>query len=89
MDISTQYQAAMTAAKMCSLASGHSPCQYDVPLSVGCSCRAYVDDDTTLKSLVAQWNSNGCTRVCPAVACVNVQPGNCATSGTASSGTCQ
>jgi len=89
MDISTQYQAALPGAKMCSLASGHTPCQVEVPLAVGCSCRTYVDNDTTLKSLITQWSSNACTRVCPAIACTNVQPGNCVTSGTAASGTCQ
>jgi hypothetical protein len=87
--VDTQYQAAMTSARMCSLASGHAPCQVDVLAMLGCPCHTYVDEGTTLNTLAAQWNSNGCTRVCVAAACVLPQAGNCVVSGTSSNGTCQ
>ena len=78
--IASDYASAMTAAKMCTPGATNQ-CQKLVDGTIGCSgCRQYVNDATMLDQIQNQWDGQGCTQLCSAIACVT-PPSTCAGTG--------
>ena|SRR5436190_1999833 len=78
--IATQYQAAVSSAKMCS--AGGPGCQTLVASVVGCNCEVYVADASTLDSLETDWAQAGCVASCPPISCITPHPTSCSAGGT-------
>jgi hypothetical protein len=78
--IATQYQAAVSSAKMCS--AGGPGCQTLVASVIGCNCKVYVADASTLDSLQTDWSQAGCVASCPPISCVAPHPTSCSAGGT-------
>jgi hypothetical protein len=83
--LASDYAGALTAAKACTPGATNQ-CQKLVDGTIGCSgCKAYVNDTTTLDQIQNQWDSQGCVRVCSAIACVT-PPSTCTGSGPTTGG---
>ena len=91
--LAADYQKEMPNARMCTLGMA-GQCTTKVPGSLGClaSCGTYVQTASILNEIAKRWASEGCdsiARLCPAIACIAPQSGNCAVSGSASTPMCQ
>lgn len=89
-----QYANEMPNAKMCLVGSIVPQCQTGVSSSLGCgsNCITYVQNATTLHQIANNWQAAGCASLivaCPAIACINPQPGICTISAGAPAGMCQ
>jgi hypothetical protein len=93
-DLETEYGAALTAARSCTVgASGQCAQMVSGSLSVCFSnCQTFVNDATALDALKAQWMAEGCANqehvACPAIACLQPTAGRCV-AGDGGGGTCQ
>jgi hypothetical protein len=92
--IAAEYQAEMPAAKTCSLTVTVAQCQTAVSIALGCGmgCLTYVQDATALDDTLQKWNAKNCdsiARICPAIACISAQRGQCGLSGTSMAPLCQ
>jgi hypothetical protein len=80
--LTTEYTTALAAAKVCT-PGATGQCQQMVDSSISCpGCQTYVNDTTTLDTIVSEWTAAGCDKmhfVCPAIACVVPGPASCQT----------
>jgi len=88
-ELETDYSNALTGAVECSPGSPNQ-CQHLVERSLSCpGCQEYVNDVTTLNTIMAEWNNQGCgamPHLCPQIACVNPGSGVCTPSNGTSGG---
>jgi len=88
-ELETDYSAALATAIQCNPGSPNQ-CQYLVERSIACpGCQEFVNDLTTLNTIVSEWNSQDCGATphpCPLSVCLQPATGTCASTSTTSGG---
>lgn len=82
--IEAEYAATFKQAVSCASMMGNA-CQQKAPTSLGCGCEAWVNSKGDLDRVRSKWESAGCrscVRVCPAIACLDLNNGQCGPNGT-------
>ena len=81
MTLISNYDAALSKARVCDPAINTPQCLLKATASLGCGCDTYVQSDAALKPIVQSWNDLGCATSglpgCPPMPCPNVKGAGC------------